>query len=76
MLENYRQEGEFYYVVDGNPSRIFLTKFNSSKVFEEVDFPNELRNEISEGFILKYEDGTYKVDEEMTEKNFEGKLKI
>lgn len=76
MLENYRQEGEFYYVVDGNPSRIFLTKFNSSKVFEEVDFPNELRNEISEGFILKYENGTYKVDEEMTEKNFEGKLKI
>lgn len=76
MLENYRQEGEFYYVVDGNPSRIFLTKFNSKKVFEEPELPDELRNKVSEGFILKYENGTYKVDEKMTEKNFEGKLKI
>ena len=75
-LENYRQEGEFYYVVDGNPRRIFLTMFNSNKVFEEVNFPDELRNKVSEGIVLKYENGTYKIDEKMTEKSFEGKLKI
>lgn len=76
ILENSRKEGAFYYVVDGNPRRIFLTKFNSNKVFEEVNFPDELRNEVSEGFILKYERGTYHIDEKKTEENFEGKLSI
>lgn len=75
-LKKMRKEGEFYYVVDGNPSRIYLTMFNSNQVFEEVEFPDELRNKVSEGFILKYEKGTYKIDEEMTEKNFEGELNI
>lgn len=75
-LEKIRKEGEYYYVVDGNPRRIFLTKFNSNKVFEEVNFPDELRNKVSEGFILKYENGTYHIDEKKTEENFEGKLNI
>lgn len=75
-LENMRKEDSFYYVVDGNPSRIFLTMFNSNKVFEEVNFPDELRNKVSEGVILKYENGTYKIDEKMTEENFEGRLNI
>ncbi|MBE5819435.1 MAG: hypothetical protein E7310_01185 [Clostridiales bacterium] len=76
MLDNIRREGAFYYVIDGNPNRIFLTMFNSNKVFEEVNFPDELRNKISEGVILKYERGTYHIDEKKTEENFEGKLSI
>lgn len=73
--KNDREEG-LYYVLDGKPNKVFLTKFNSKKVFEETDLPEEIKNSVSEGFILRYKDGTYTVDEELTEKNFDGLLNI
>jgi len=65
-----------YYVLNANPDKIYLTKFNNKKVFEATDLPKEIRNTVSEGFILRYKDGKYLVDEELTEKNFEGLLNI
>ena len=73
--KDIREEG-LYYVLDGNPNKVYLTKFNSKKVFEETDIPQEIKNTVSEGFILRYKDGKYIVDEELTEKNFEGILNI
>ena len=73
--KDYREEG-LYYVLDGNPSEVYLTKFNSKKVFKANDLPQEIKNTVSEGFILRYKDGEYNVDEELTEKNFEGLLNI
>ena len=70
-----REEG-LYYVLDGNPNKVYLTKFNSKKVFEAEDLPEEIKKSVSEGFILRYENGKYAVDEELTEKNFEGLLNI
>ena len=70
-----REEG-LYYVLDGNPNKVYLTKFNSKKVFEANDLPQEIKNTVSEGFILRYKNGEYTVDEELTEKNFEGLLNI
>ena len=70
-----RKEG-LYYVLNANPDKIYLTKFNSKKVFEEADLPKEIKNTVSEGFILRYRNGEYTVDEELTEKNFEGLLNI
>lgn len=70
-----REEG-LYYVLDGNPNKVYLTKFNSTKVFEANDLPQEIKNTVSEGFILRYKDGEYIVDEELTERNFEGLLDI
>lgn len=69
------EEG-LYYVLDGNPNKVYLTKFNSKKVFEATDLSKEIKNAISEGFILRYKNGEYIVDEELTEKNFEGLLNI
>ena len=73
--KNDREEG-LYYVLDGNPNKVYLTKFNSKKVFEAKDLPQEIKNSVSEGFILRYENGKYTVDEKLTEKNFEGLLNI
>lgn len=73
--KNDREEG-LYYVLNANPEKIYLTKFNSKKVFEATDLPKEMRNKVSEGFILKYKNGEYTIDEELTEKNFEGQLNI
>ena len=73
--KDIREEG-LYYVLDGNPSKVYLTKFNSKKVIEVNDLPQEIKNTVSEGFILRYKDGQYTVDEELTERNFEGLLNI
>ena len=73
--KDIREEG-LYYVLDGNPNKVYLTKFSSKKVFEASDLPQEIKNIVSEGFILRYKNGQYLVDEELTEKNFEGLLNI
>jgi len=73
--KDIREEG-LYYVLDGNPDKVYLTKFNSKKVFEANDLPKEIRNTVSEGFVLRYRNGEYTVDEELTEKNFDGLLNI
>jgi len=72
---NDREEG-LYYVLNANPDKIYLTKFNDKKVFEATDLPKEIKNTVSEGVILRYKYGEYTVDEELTEKNFEGLLNI
>ena len=41
-------------------------------VFEAKDLPQEIKNIVSEGFILRYKNGEYTIDEGLTEKNFEG----
>ncbi len=69
------EEG-LYYVLEGNPDKVYLTKFDSKKVFEETNLPEEIKNSVSEGFILRYKNGEFTVDEELTEKNFEGLLNI
>lgn len=73
--KDIREEG-LYYVLNSNPDKIYLTKFNSNKVFEASDLPQEIKNIVSEGFILRYENGKYIVDEKLTDENFEGLLNV
>lgn len=70
-----REDG-LYYVLNANPDKIFLTRFGERKVFEATDLPKEIRKVVSEGFILRYKDGRYEIDEELTDRNFEGELDI
>ena len=70
-----REEG-LYYVLNANPNKIYLTKFGDKKVFEATDLPQEIKQGISEGFVLRYKEEKYMIDEELTEKNFEGELNI
>lgn len=70
-----REDG-LYYVLNANPDRIYLTKFGERKVFEATDLPDEIRKVVSEGFILRYKKRRYEIDEELTDKNFEGELDI
>ena len=74
-VKDIREEG-LYYVLNANPDKIYLTKFNSKKVFEATELPQEIKNTVSEGVILRYKNGQYTIDEELTEKNFEGLLNI
>ena len=73
--KDIREEG-LYYVLNANPDKIYLTKFNDKRVFEATDLPKDIKNTVSEGVILRYKNGEYMIDEELTEKNFEGLLNI
>lgn len=74
-IKNMQEEG-LYYVLSGNPEKVYLTKFKSKKVFEATNLPQDIKNAVSEGFILRYKDGEYTIDEELTDRNFEGELNI
>ena len=60
-LESYRQEGHLYLVREDLNDRIYLIDItaNPGYAVEEVDFPESLKNEATEGTIFKYENGTY-----------------
>ena len=62
-LSNNRIEGHTYEVYEVENDRVWLfdTTYNSEEMeaFEEIDFPKELINKISQGDIIKYQDGKY-----------------
>lgn len=64
-LNEYKQEGHLYSITENRNNRIYIwdltTKPNIE--IEEVNFPEELRNKVSEGTILQYRNGQYKIKE-------------
>ncbi len=60
-LAQYRQEGHLYLVREDENDRIHLLDItaNPGYALEEVDFPEELKPEATEGTVFKYENGTY-----------------
>ena len=71
ILKNER--GELYYVYAYTPEKVYITKQGSNKVEMLEGVTDEFKRNLAEGFILRYKDGEYSVDEELTEKsmNFE-----
>lgn len=65
-LKDYRREGHLYLVTGDTNGRIYLSDQTEKRGYEieEVDFTEELKSEVAEGTILKYEDGSYYILEE------------
>lgn len=65
-LEDYRREGHVYLITEDTNGRIYLSDQTEARGFEveEVDFPESLKSEASEGTMLKYENGRYMVIDE------------
>ena len=40
------------------------------RIFEEKNLPQEIKNVVSEGYILRYKNGEYVYEEELTEEFF------
>ena len=61
VLEEYRKEGHLYRVSENINGSIFIYDItdNPSIEVEEVDFPEELKEEAQEGRIFEYTDGSY-----------------
>lgn len=71
-----REENCLYFVVSGNPSQVYLKNTKTDQVFEEKELPQQIKNSVSEGYILRYKNGQYIVEEELTDKYFESQIEI
>ena len=65
-LDNYREEGETYQVVDFSSHGLYLQNTENGSVFEETNLSEELLDKIGNGYVLKYENGEYIIQEDLT----------
>ena len=66
-LNNHREENCLYQVVDFSSDGVFLQNTNNNAIFEEKNMPKELMDKISNDYILRYKDGNYIFEEELTD---------
>lgn len=66
-LDVYRQENCLYQVVDFSSNGVFLQNTKNDKIFEETNISQELLDKIGNDYILRYKDGKYVIEEELTD---------
>ena len=71
-LDNFREEGGLYQVVDLSSKGAFLQNMKTNVILEETNISEDLKNMISNDYILRYKDGTYIWEEKLTDKFYEG----
>lgn len=69
-LEQNREENCLYQVVDFSAKGIFLLNKDTNKIFEETEISQELKEQIQNDSILRYKNGEYVYEEELTEEFF------
>lgn len=69
-LEQNREENCLYQVVDFSAKGVFLLNKNTNKIFEETEISQELKEQIQNDSILRYKNGEYVYEEELTEEFF------
>lgn len=75
-LDNFREEDGLYQVVDLSSKGVFLQNMKTNVILEETNIPEDLKNVISNDYILRYKDGTYIWEEELTDKFYEGLIDV
>lgn len=75
-LDNFREENALYQVVDLSSKGAFLQNMKTKQIFEETNIPEDLKSVISNDYILRYKDGTYIWEEELTDKFYENLIDI
>lgn len=75
-LNYLRQEDSLYYVVDANLETAYLQNLNIDVIFEEVDLPEELKGKIFTDCFLRYKNGEYIWEKELTDKFFKSLISI
>ena len=63
----YLQENCLYQVVDFSSNGVFLQNTKNDKIFEEINISQELLDKIGNDYILRYKDGKYVIEEELTD---------
>lgn len=68
-LNGYRQEGGVYKVVENIGTCIYLQNIDTGEIFGEVKFSEYLYKILSTNYIVRYENGEYVYDEDLTDKS-------
>ena len=69
--EEFKQEDCLYQVVDRSLNGVYLQNLKSNQVFEEKELSKELLDKIGNDYILRYSNGEYVFEEELTDKFME-----
>ena len=69
-LNQNREENCLYQVVDFSVNGVYLLNKITNKIFEETEISQELKNQIQNDSILRYKNGEYVYEEELTEEFF------
>ena len=69
-LEKYRKEDKLYQVVDMSTNGVILQDTKNNVTFEETEISEDIKDKIQNDYILKYKNGEYVIEDEMTEDFF------
>ena len=67
-ISNLREEDCLYYVIDSNLETVYLKNLNNNISFEENDLPQELKSQLFTDCFLRYKNGEYIWEKDLTEK--------
>lgn len=70
VTENQKIENCIYQVVDFCSDGVYLNNTRNNKIFKETDISQELKDKIGNDYILRYKNGEYVYEEEMTDDFF------
>lgn len=70
QVNDLKEEDTLYQVVDIGLDAVFLRNTKNDKVFEETNIPKELQAILENDYILRYKDGEYIFEEELTDDFF------
>lgn len=71
---NKKVNGELYYVYAYTLEEVYVTKQGSMKVELLTNVSKEFKQSLAEGFILRYQNGKFEIDEALTEKSMKFEL--
>ena len=66
------EENQLYQVVDRSLNGVYLQNMKNNKVFEETNMPKDILEKIGNDYILRYKNGEYIFEEELTDEFFDG----
>ena len=75
-INEFRKENELYQVVDFSSKGVYLQNMSTNKVFEETNIPQDLKNQIANDYILRYKNGEYIFEEQLTDDFMNGLIDI
>lgn len=71
-----REENALYQVVDIGIDGVYLQNTNNDRIFKEVNIPEEIKDVIGNDYILRYKEGKYFIEDDLTDNFFENLVDI
>ena len=75
-INDLREEDCLYQVVGISANGVYLQNMKNNKVFEETDIPKELLDKLGNDYILRYKNGEYIFEEQLTDDFFNDLIDI